>query len=68
MIDGVPIGTYKKSGDDNLLRKGQWTFDVPCYIVINQSVGEESVWGMKPDYKTTYETRVDWIRVYQKIE
>lgn len=68
MIDGVPIGTYKKSSDDNLLRKGQWTFDVPCYIVINQSVGEESVWGMKPDYKTTYETRVDWIRVYQKIE
>jgi beta-glucanase (GH16 family) len=68
MIDGVPIGTYQKSQNKRLLRQGQWTFDVPCYIVLNQSVGEQYVWGMKPDYKATYETRIDWIRVYKKEE
>lgn len=67
-VDGEPVGTYRKSLDKELLERGQWTFDVPCYIVLNQSVGDETIWNMKPDYKTTYETRFDWIRVYKKVE
>lgn len=67
IVDGIPLGTYRKSHDEKLLQQGQWTFDVPCYIVLNQSVGDWSVWNMKSDYKTTYETYFDWIRVYERI-
>lgn len=68
LVDGKPVGTYRKSRKQSLLRRGQWTFDVPCYLVLNQSVGEKSVWGMTPDYTTTYETRFDWVRVYKKTD
>lgn len=65
-IDGKPVGTYRKSLDKQLLDRGQWTFDVPCYIVLNQALGDGKYVGMSPRLKSTYETRFDWIRVYQK--
>lgn len=65
-IDGTPIGTYQKSPSPQLLSKGQWTFDVPCYIILNQSVGDGSHSVIGPYRRTTYETRFDWVRVYQK--
>jgi beta-glucanase (GH16 family) len=65
-VDGKPVGTYYKSKNERLLKQGQWTFDSPCYIVLNQSVGDGSYSHMVPNCKTTYETQFDWIRVYQK--
>lgn len=63
-VDGKVVGQYKKSSSQSLLEKHQWTFDVPHYIRLNQSVGE-GVHGMKQDLKATYITMFDWIRVYQ---
>lgn len=65
-VDGRHVGTYYKSKNERLLKQGQWTFDTPCYIVLNQSVGDGSYSHMVPNLKTTYETQFDWIRVYQK--
>ena len=67
-IDGKPVGTYKKSTDPKLLREGQWTFDQPCYIVLNQSVGDGSIKGIGRYRNTTYETQFDYIRIYQKVK
>lgn len=67
-IDGKPVGTYRKSTDPKLLREGQWTFDKPCYIVLNQSVGDGSIKGIGRYKKTTYETQFDYIRIYQKVK
>lgn len=63
-IDGKTIGSYEKSNDPNRLAKGQWTFDRPFYIILNQSVGNDT-WHT-PDYHHTYETQIDWVRVYQR--
>lgn len=62
-IDGKVTGIYRKSDNPEKLAKGQWTFDVPFYIILNQSVGG----GYKnpPDTSETYETQFDWVRVYQ---
>ena len=65
-IDGKTIGSYEKSNDPNRLAKGQWTFDRPFYIILNQSVGNDT-WHT-PDYHHTYETQIDWVRVYQRRE
>ena len=65
-VDGNPVGTYRKSTSTRLLNNGQWTFDVPCYIILNQSVGDGSNTDIGPYKRTTYETRFDWVRVYQK--
>ena len=65
-VDGVVVGTYHKSSDKNLLAKGQWTFDTPCYIVLNQSLGDGKYQGMTPKMNSIYETRFDWIRIYEK--
>ena len=64
LIDGEVTGTYLKSTDKTLLSEGQWTFDRPFFIILNQSVGYGS-WHT-PDTKATYETEFDWVRVYQK--
>ena len=63
-VDGVKVGEYAKSEDPQLLSKGQWTFDRPFYLLLNQSVGDGSH-GLVPDVTKTYETQFDWIRVYQ---
>ena len=64
-IDRIKVGEYLKSADEQLLSKGQWTFDRPFYLLLNQSVGDGSH-GLVPDTTKTYETHFDWIRVYQK--
>ena len=63
-IDGKTKGYYEKSKDAKILAEGQWTFDRPYYIVVNQSTGQKG-WH-EPDVNHVYATEVDWIRVYQR--
>lgn len=65
LVDGRLVGIYYKSSDKELLKKHQWTFDDKFFILLNQSVGT-GAHGMIPDITKTYETKFDWIRVYQK--
>ncbi len=64
-VDGKQVFSYAKSTTQDNLDKGQWPFDQPFYIILNQSVGNGS-WASNPDTSFTYETKVDWVRVYQK--
>ena len=64
-VDGKQVFSYAKSTTQDDLDKGQWPFDKPFYIILNQSVGNGS-WASNPDTGFTYETKVDWVRVYQK--
>lgn len=64
-IDGAPTASYRKSSDKAALDSGQWPFDHPFYIVLNQSVGRKGGWAAAPDPKFVYETQFDWVRVYQ---
>ena len=65
-VDGKGVGEYPRMRDRQMLDEGQWTFDRPFYIILNQSVGNGSSPKMVPNTKTTYETRFDWVRVYKK--
>lgn len=65
LVDGQQVGIYYKSSDKELLQKHQWTFDDKFFILLNQSVGN-GAYGLIPDITKTYETKFDWIRVYQK--
>lgn len=64
-VDGVRVGSYYKSDDSKLLSQGQWTFDRPFFLLLNQSVGDGR-YGLVPDITKVYETEFDWVRVYQK--
>ncbi len=64
-VDGKQVFTYKKSSNANALNNGQWPFDKAFYIILNQSVGNGS-WAANADTTHVYETRFDWVRVYQK--
>lgn len=64
-VDGVKVGSYNKSTDNNVLSQGQWPFDKAFYLILNQSVGNGS-WARPADIYHTYRMDVDWIRVYQK--
>ncbi len=64
-VDGTLVGTYTRSTDQSVLDQGQWPFDKAFYLILNQSVGDGS-WAYNADVNHTYETRFDWIRVYQK--
>ncbi|MGN0328480.1 MAG: family 16 glycosylhydrolase [Lachnospira sp.] len=66
-VDGKLVHIYIKSSDKKLLKKGQWTFDYPFFLILNQSVGE-GAHGMVPDFFHTYETLFDWVRVYQETK
>ncbi len=66
-VDGQKMWTYNKSTDQNALNNGQWPFDAPFYLILNQSVGNGS-WAAHADESFTYETQFDWVRVYQKPE
>lgn len=66
-VDGQKMWTYNKSTDQNALNNGQWPFDAPFYIILNQSVGNGS-WAAPADESFAYETLFDWVRVYQKPE
>ncbi len=62
-IDGKLIGSFVKSSDPNILNEGQWTFDRPYYLILNQSVGDDG-WNT-PYTNRIYQTEFDWIKVYQ---
>ena len=64
-VDGKKVHTYKKSTNQDHLDKGQWPFDKHFHLILNQSVGNNS-WAANADVTHTYETRFDWVRVYQK--
>ena len=64
-VDGKLMFTYSKSTDAETLENGQWPFDKHFHLMINQSVGN-GAWAKPADVSHTYETRFDWIRVYQK--
>ena len=63
-VDERQVFSYKKSDDSNILSQGQWPFDKAFYLILNQSVGNGS-WAAVQDPDFTYETRFDWVRVYQ---
>ena len=64
-VDGTFIGSYAKSTNQRDLDDGQWPFDKPFYVILNQSVGDGS-WAKYADVNHTYVTEFDWIRIYQK--
>lgn len=64
-VDGKQVFSYAKSTTQDDLDKLQWPFDKPFYLILNQSVGNGS-WANNPDLNFTYETKFDWVRVYQK--
>ena len=64
-VDGKEIGRYTKSANSSHLNQGQWPFDKHFHLILNQSVGNGS-WAANADVNHTYETRFDWVRVYQK--
>lgn len=66
MIDGKVTGVYNKSKDPEALAKGQWPFDHPFYIILNQSLRRFGTFGGSPDPDYVYETQFDWVRVYQR--
>ncbi len=66
-VDGETTGIYRKPVDKQLLEKGAWTFDYPFFLILNQAVGNGRWSNLPyPDITKTYETRFDWVRVYQR--
>ena len=64
-VDGEKAFSYAKSTNESLLKLGQWPFDKPFYIILNQSVGNGS-WAKQCDVNFEYETLFDYVRIYQK--
>ena len=64
-VDGKEVGRYAKSTNQSHLDQGQWPFDKHFHLILNQSVGNNA-WAADADVTHTYETRFDWVRVYQK--
>lgn len=65
-IDGKQVFSYaRKTGLSESDSKAQWPYDQPFYIILNQSVGNGG-WAASPDVNFEYETKFDWVRVYQK--
>lgn len=63
-VDGTRVASYaKKKTDASALSQGQWPYDKPFYIIVNQSVGTGS-WAANYDPSFVYETRFDWVRAY----
>ena len=63
-VDGKEVGRYAKSTNATNLSQGQWPFDKHFHLILNQSVGNNA-WAADADVNHTYETRFDWVRVYQ---
>ena len=63
-VDGKEVGRYAKSTNQSYLDQGQWPFDKHFHLILNQSVGNNA-WAADADVTHTYETRFDWVRVYQ---
>lgn len=66
-VNGKKVFSYAKSTNQDDLEKKQWPFDKPFYLILNQSVGNGG-WAANPDLNFTYETKFDWVRVYQKAD
>ena len=64
-VDGKQVGSYTKSREQSQLKDGQWPFDKHFHLILNQSVGN-GAWAANADVNHVYETRFDWVRVYQK--
>lgn len=64
-VDGKEVFSYAKSASQSALNLGQWPFDAPFYLILNQSVGNNS-WAKNAIVSHTYETLFDYVRVYQK--
>ena len=64
-VDGTKAFSYAKSKDQSLLDLGQWPYDKPFYVILNQSVGNGS-WARPCDVNYEYETLFDYVRIYQK--
>ena len=64
-VDGKEVGRYTKSTNQSYIDQGQWPFDKHFHLILNQSVGNNA-WAADADVTHTYETRFDWVRVYQK--
>lgn len=62
-VDGTQVASYAKKTDASALSQGQWPYDKPFYIIVNQSVGTGS-WAANYDPSFVYETRFDWVRAY----
>ncbi len=65
-IDGRLTGSYKKLRGQDGENYGEWNFDRPFYIILNQSVGKKG-WH-EPDTHAIYETQFDWVRVYKRVD
>jgi beta-glucanase (GH16 family) len=63
-VDGKEVERYTKSTNQSYLDQGQWPFDKHFHLILNQSVGNNA-WAADADVTHTYETRFDWVRVYQ---
>lgn len=61
-LDGKEVGRYRNGEIDD---PRAWPYDKTFYIILNQSVGN-GAWARPADITHTYETRFDWVRVYQK--
>lgn len=64
-VDGTKAFSYAKTKLSFLLEKGQWPYDKPFYLILNQSVGNGS-WAKNCDVNFEYETLFDYVRLYQK--
>lgn len=64
-VDGSLKGSYAKSTSQSALDQGQWPFNKPFYLILNQSVGDGS-WAASPNTSHTYETTFEYARIYQK--
>lgn len=64
-VDGTKAFSYAKTNQSYLLEKGQWPYDKPFYLILNQSVGNGS-WAKNCDVNFEYETLFDYVRLYQK--
>ena len=64
-VDGTKAFSYAKTNQSYLLENGQWPYDKPFYLILNQSVGNGS-WAKNCDVNFEYETLFDYVRLYQK--
>lgn len=66
-VNGKQVFSYARLNTTEAQENFQWPFDKDFYLILNQSVGNGS-WAANADTDFTYETRFDWVRVYQTEE
>lgn len=67
-IDGQTYSTLNKSVySASQLEQGYWPFDKNYYLILNQSVGAGG-WAANPVAGHIYETRFDFVRIYQSAQ